>query len=316
MSALLPLFLTFLLLLAPAPPSQATPATAVDAARSPSRKAPAPPEPAPTGGRMWPVGAEPRILRGWEPPASDYGPGHRGVDLAAPPGVPVRAAGAGRVSFAGEVAGRGVVSIELSGTGEPPLRTTYVPVRARVSRGDRVAVGAVVGTLQPGAHCPSSCLHWGLLRGDRYLDPLTLLPPHLLRRGPSRLLPVIGVPYEPGDGTGDGTAEMTTSTATSTSAEAPGALAGQTHAPDVRPAPARPPGRPALAAAAADLWHAAALAASVGWTRYAMSRAARPASRGRYGRSGPAGHRDSAARLPLSGVSPGRRAAPWRPWPP
>lgn len=316
MSALLPLFLTFLLLLAPAPPSQATPATAGDAARSPSRKAPAPPEPAPTGGRMWPVGAEPRVLRGWEPPASDYGPGHRGVDLAAPPGAPVRAAGAGRVSFAGEVAGRGVVSIELSGTGEPPLRTTYVPVRAQVSRGDRVAVGAVVGRLQPGAHCPSSCLHWGLLRGDRYLDPLTLLPPHLLRRGPSRLLPVIGVPYEPGNAATE--THPDTATATATSAEA----AGAAHAPGVRPAPARPPGRPALASAVGDLWHAAALAAAASWTRYALSRAARPASHGRYGRYGrygrsePAGHRGGAARFPFPGVSPGRRAAPWRPWPP
>ena len=30
----------------------------------------------------WPVGpAPPDVLRGWEPPAGPYAPGHRGVDL-------------------------------------------------------------------------------------------------------------------------------------------------------------------------------------------------------------------------------------------
>jgi murein DD-endopeptidase MepM/ murein hydrolase activator NlpD len=149
----------------------------------------------PAVGRAWPVGVRPRVLRGWEPPATVYGRGHRGVDLAAPPGTPVRAVAAGRVSFAGPVAGKGVVSVELAGTGEPPLRTTYEPVRASVTEDDEVTAGEVIGTVAPtGSHCTTSCVHWGLLRGDTYLNPLTLLPPWLLRRGPSRLLPVLGVP--------------------------------------------------------------------------------------------------------------------------
>jgi murein DD-endopeptidase MepM/ murein hydrolase activator NlpD len=135
------------------------------------------------------------VVRGWEPPATVYGRGHRGVDLAAPPGTPVRAVAPGRVSFAGRVAGRGVVSIELAGTGTPPLRTTYGPVRASVTKGDTVAAGEPVGVLEPGpAHCTAGCLHWGLRRGDTYLNPLSLLPGWLLDRGPSRLLPVAGVP--------------------------------------------------------------------------------------------------------------------------
>ncbi|NEB14547.1 M23 family metallopeptidase, partial [Streptomyces coelicoflavus] len=105
-----------------------------------------------------------------------------------------RAVAAGRVSFAGPVAGRGVVSLELAGTGDPPLRTTYAPVEAAVEEGDQVAAGEVLGTVQPtGSHC-TGCLHWGLLRGDVYLNPLSLLPPWLLDAGPSRLLPLLGVP--------------------------------------------------------------------------------------------------------------------------
>ncbi|MFI8074866.1 murein hydrolase activator EnvC family protein [Streptomyces sp. NPDC086033] len=146
----------------------------------------------PAIGRSWPVGARPTVLRGWEPPATAYGRGHRGVDLAAPPGSPVRAVAPGRVSFAGRVAGKGVVSVELTGT---DLRTTYEPVTASVEKGAEVAAGEVVGTVAPtGSHCTTACVHWGLRRGEAYLDPLSLLPPWLLRRGPSRLLPVLDVP--------------------------------------------------------------------------------------------------------------------------
>ncbi|MGC0374523.1 M23 family metallopeptidase [Streptomyces sp. SAI-229] len=180
--------LTLAALLAPPPPglSAAGVAGVVPAGRDAGT---------PAVGRAWPVGVRPRVLRGWEPPATVYGRGHRGVDLAAPPGTPVRAVAAGRVSFAGRVAGKGVVSVELSGTGDPPLRTTYEPVRASVAEDDEVTAGEVIGTVEPtGSHCTAPCVHWGLLRNDTYLDPLTLLPPWLLRRGPSRLLPVLGVP--------------------------------------------------------------------------------------------------------------------------
>ncbi|MDR6977623.1 murein DD-endopeptidase MepM/ murein hydrolase activator NlpD [Streptomyces sp. 3330] len=176
----------------------ATVAWAAPQAATGARALPGPPVPArpvPAIGRAWPVGDRPAVLRGWEPPAGPYARGHRGVDLAAAPGAPVRAVSAGRVSFAGRVAGRGVVSVELSATGQPPLRTTYEPVRAAVRKGDEVAPGQVVGTVEPtGSHCARTCVHWGLLSGRTYLDPLSLLPPWLRRSGPSRLLPVLGVP--------------------------------------------------------------------------------------------------------------------------
>ncbi|MFH9589413.1 M23 family metallopeptidase [Streptomyces luteogriseus] len=145
----------------------------------------------PAIGRTWPIGLRPRVLRGWEPPATVYGPGHRGVDLAAPAGTPVRAVAPGRVAFAGQVAGRGVVSVDLTGTGDPPLRTTYEPVTAAVEEGREVEPGEVIGTVQAdGSHCPAPCVHWGLRRGEVYLNPLSLLPPWLLHTGPSRLLPL------------------------------------------------------------------------------------------------------------------------------
>ncbi|MFI6140928.1 peptidoglycan DD-metalloendopeptidase family protein [Streptomyces griseus] len=148
-----------------------------------------------SGARSWPLAGRPAVLRGWEPPAGPYGPGHRGADLAAGPGARVLAAADGRVSFAGRVAARGVVAVEVGGSGSPPLRTTYEPVRALVEEGVSVRAGQPVGVLEDGPfHCDEGCLHWGLRRGDAYLDPLSLLPPALLRKGPSRLLPVFGVP--------------------------------------------------------------------------------------------------------------------------
>ncbi|MFF7446899.1 MULTISPECIES: peptidoglycan DD-metalloendopeptidase family protein [unclassified Streptomyces] len=159
---------------------------------------PAPPPPAaphpsvPAIGRAWPVGVRPAVLRAWEPPATAYSRGHRGVDLAATPGTPVRAVAPGRVAFAGRVAGKGVVSVDLTDTN---LRTTYEPVTATVEKGAEVAAGEVIGTVDAtGSHCTAPCVHWGLRSGATYLDPLTLLPPWLLHRGPSRLLPVLGVP--------------------------------------------------------------------------------------------------------------------------
>jgi murein DD-endopeptidase MepM/ murein hydrolase activator NlpD len=132
---------------------------------------------------VWPLAGHPTVVHGFDPPAKRWLPGHRGVDLAAEPGTPVRAAGAGVIGYAGMLAGRGVVTVQHGS-----LRTTYEPVEASVHRGERVTAGEVIGHLQdtPG-HCrPQTCLHWGLLRGDHYLNPLSLV------QGRIRLLPVWG----------------------------------------------------------------------------------------------------------------------------
>lgn len=129
-----------------------------------------------------PVGSV-RVLGPFSPPPGRYGPGHLGVDLAAPSGQAVVAAGDGMVRFAGPVAGRGVVVV-LHPDG---LSTEYEPLKVDVAAGQRVRAGQRIGTLA-GVHrgcAPASCLHWGARRGDNYLDPLSLLSP----LGMVRLLP-------------------------------------------------------------------------------------------------------------------------------
>jgi murein DD-endopeptidase MepM/ murein hydrolase activator NlpD len=127
------------------------------------------------------------VTRAFAPPASDYGAGHRGVDLAGQVGQEVVAAGAGVVLFAGRIAGRPVVSV-LHANG---LHTTYEPVEPSVAAGQEVARGSPIGTLTSGhAGCPAAaCLHWGLRRGDAYLDPLALLRPVHVRLLPERVDP-------------------------------------------------------------------------------------------------------------------------------
>ncbi|MGW0603670.1 peptidoglycan DD-metalloendopeptidase family protein [Streptomyces sp. NPDC002640] len=175
----------------PAPRSGAPRPGASPPAAEPAPAVTAAPAQVPRIARGWPTETRPTVLRGWEPPASVYGPGHRGVDLAAAVGAEVRSVAAGRVSFAGRVAGRGVVSVELSGTGEPPLRTTFQSLDPAVRKGDAVSAGAALGSLLADPHCGAApCLHWGLRRGAAYLDPLMLLPPWLLAPPPPRLLPV------------------------------------------------------------------------------------------------------------------------------
>ena len=139
----------------------------------------------PAGDWGWPLPGTPEVVRSFDPPDQPYGRGHRGVDLAAPPGTTVLAAGSGVVSFAGWLAGRGVVAV----THPNGLRTTYEPLLIMVRRGQHVVRGTVLGRLLPGhPGCPQpACLHWGLRRGEAYLDPLSLL-----RSGAIRLLPLAG----------------------------------------------------------------------------------------------------------------------------
>jgi murein DD-endopeptidase MepM/ murein hydrolase activator NlpD len=125
-----------------------------------------------TRGGVWPV-VPPDVVRGFDPPDQPWLPGHRGIDLGARVGQPVRAPRAGTITFAGPLAGRGVVVVAHGA-----LRSTFEPLDPAVGIGVAVAEGDVLGWVAPGSgHCGGdpACVHWGLRRGDTYLDPRVLL---------------------------------------------------------------------------------------------------------------------------------------------
>lgn len=120
------------------------------------------------------------LLRAFDPPEKPWLAGHRGVDLPADPGDPIVAAEDGVVAFAGVVAGTPVVSIDHA----DGIRTTYQPVHARVSQGDAVQEGDVIGMLgQPTGS--DIGLHWGARIGkEEYINPLSLLDRPVIRLKP------------------------------------------------------------------------------------------------------------------------------------
>lgn len=127
---------------------------------------------APRGRWIWPLAPRPAVLARFRPPSTAYGPGHRGVDLAALPGATVHAVSAGRVSFSGVIGGKPTVAV----THADGVRSTYEPVTAGVVSGDEVEMGQPIGiVVATGSHCPAACLHLGAVRGTTYLDPLLLL---------------------------------------------------------------------------------------------------------------------------------------------
>jgi murein DD-endopeptidase MepM/ murein hydrolase activator NlpD len=116
---------------------------------------------------------DPVVLRAFRRPPRRWNAGHRGIDLRATQGATVLAPRAGTVTFAGTVVDRGVVTI----THPDGLRSSLEPLAPLVSVGDEVAAGQPVGRLGAGGHCRSGCLHWGIRRGQVYLDPMLVIGP-------------------------------------------------------------------------------------------------------------------------------------------
>lgn len=121
----------------------------------------------------WPVAGP--VIRGFDPPASPYGSGHRGIDIAAPAGSVAVAPADGRVSFAGPVGGRLFLTIDHGGG----LESTFSWVSAlQVRRGDLVVQGQPVARTG-GGHVGDlvANLHFGVKLDDAYVDPLDYLGP-------------------------------------------------------------------------------------------------------------------------------------------
>jgi hypothetical protein len=124
------------------------------------------------------------VVRGFDARAGPYGPGHRGVDIAAPVGELVRAPAAGKVVFAGPVAGTSWVSLLVA----PGVVVTLGPLLDPVTAG-RVHLRAPLGRVGPGhpaALGDEMALHLGVRVDGEYVDPLA----YLVDRPRARLAPL------------------------------------------------------------------------------------------------------------------------------
>lgn len=119
----------------------------------------------------WPVRGP--VLRGFEPPATPYSTGHRGIDIGAPFGSSMVAAGDGVVAFSGWIGGSLFISIDHPDS----VRTTYSWISSiAVKTGDPVTKGQVIGATGHGhPEHPEPHLHFGARVGETYIDPMLLL---------------------------------------------------------------------------------------------------------------------------------------------
>lgn len=138
---------------------------------------------------IWPIFGvtELDIINQYEAPLTEYGAGHRGIDLPATLGTEVLAPVSGEVSFAGQVGYRNSITISFGGS----FRASIEPVCSDLIEGTMIIQGEVLGTVcetdMPYQwHCESTCLHFGTRTEEGYFSPLALMG--LL--SPSRLVPL------------------------------------------------------------------------------------------------------------------------------
>jgi len=107
------------------------------------------------------------IARGFHLPKGQFGPGNRGLDYAVVAGTPVRAAGAGTVTFAGPVAGTVAITLDHGGG----LETTYTGISEMyVVRGETIGQAHWLGETD-------DRFHFGVKQDDIYVDPQDYLGP-------------------------------------------------------------------------------------------------------------------------------------------
>ena len=129
---------------------------------------PAPDEP-------WSQPVEGPVVRGYEPPERPFGPQHLGLDFAASPGTPVRAAADGVVAFAGLVGRSRSAALEHAGA----RRTTYAYLRRIVVRpGTPVRRGDLLGfSGGQGPGHKADVVHFGYRVNGQPQDPAQLFQP-------------------------------------------------------------------------------------------------------------------------------------------
>jgi len=118
----------------------------------------------------WPVQSF-RLVRPFIAPPHEYGPGHRGIDLLPSGDGVVHAPAPGVVAFAGQVAGRGVITVD-HGDG---LVSTLEPVDPGLPVGTLVERSTPLGMISAGGHAEPGAVHFGVRLDGAYINPLVLL---------------------------------------------------------------------------------------------------------------------------------------------
>ncbi|SDS43243.1 Peptidase family M23 [Brevibacterium siliguriense] len=139
------------------------------------------------------------IIEAFDPPDKPWLKGHRGIDVFAVEGEPLRAPTGGTIRFAGTVAGMATVSILT----ETDHVLTFQPAATSLEKGESFAVGEQIGTVGSGSHCQRSCLHigaWPSESDKRYVDP-----GKFFGQEQSALLPLSRKPAKEPEGGGDST---------------------------------------------------------------------------------------------------------------
>jgi hypothetical protein len=158
------------------------------------RPPPATPDPPPVPPLWMPLAGA--VVRGFDTRAGPYGPGHRGIDIAASVGELVRSPTAGRVVFAGRVAGTNWVSLLVA----PGVVVTLGPLLDPAAPTDRLGRRSPVGRVGPGHSTPpvgraasgresgreGATLHLSVRVDGIYVDPLA----YLVDRPRPRLAPL------------------------------------------------------------------------------------------------------------------------------
>lgn len=129
----------------------------------------------------WPINAPHQVTVAFITPEHEYGPGHRGIDIAAQPGDPVFASAAGAISFSGSVAGRSILSINHNSG----VISSTEPVTSKLQAGEKVLAGQNIGLVSIGGHCAANCVHFGIRVNGEYRNPMF----YLLGAHRARLLP-------------------------------------------------------------------------------------------------------------------------------
>jgi len=98
---------------------------------------------------------------------------HRGIDIGAPMGQNIVAAGSGTAFFVGEMGGFGNLILIDHGNG---IVTAYAHQSSfAVSQGARVSAGAVIGYIGSTGHSTGPHLHFEVRLGSTAVDPMPYL---------------------------------------------------------------------------------------------------------------------------------------------